>query len=310
MTEFRVTGGVVDLALPAKGDPPSEQGARAIEEALGSVLAYRPRALATYTFYEVLDQWLGPWPDGYPIAYGKFYNIKFSQSAPLQRNTSTRKWLESTTVCLQKALIELCARRFRAGTLGKMTEKELREVAFESHVSCYIGSGLPLVLMTDPYLIPLIALIPVEEFVPFTGNAAASWSQAIQSAVAAPAVAFGYGVALLMPAHSGIFARARRMDLQRQQDMMLFGQRLGRLKADIEAGRLDHLPWLDRAIRELERMELHDPRDLRYAREVLTAATTRRHDLIERYRRDAKTAPAEVKKGLEAMLPREVGSGR
>lgn len=303
MTQFQVTGGTIDIPLPDKNDAMTPAGVRAIEEGLGSIRAYRPRSIETYTFYEVYDQWLGPWGEsGYPIAYGKYYNIQFTRSEPLQEVASTRTWLEGTTVCLQDALIQLAVNRFRAGRLGSLTEPELREAAFGSHVSCYIGSGLSLVLMTDPYLIPLIGAIPIKEFVPFTGNSQASWSQAIQAAVGAPSVAIGVGIASLMPAHSGMFARAARLDAQRRRRMMMFFQRMGRIQSQIERGRVDHLPWLNQVIRELERLELRDPQELRFAREVLRTAIARRRGLIQRYQRELVDAPPEVRAQLQQLL--------
>lgn len=302
MARFTVTGGVVDIGLPPKSTPPSDTAARSMEEALGSVVAYHPRAPETYTFYEVLDQWLGPWgTSGYPIAYGKYYNGQFTRSQPLQGNPETRQWLERTTVCLQTALIEFCVRRFRAGTLAALTEPQLREAAFASHVDCYIRSGLSRVLLTDPFMIPLVAAVPVKEFVPYSGNAAASWSQALQAAVGTPAVTVGWSLALVMPAHSGVLRRAAELDAKRRLHLFTFFQRLGRLRADIDAGRLDYIPWLDQVIREVDRFQLTDPGERRFAREVLEAARRRRGDVLARYRRELSDAPSEVREQVERV---------
>jgi hypothetical protein len=276
-----------------------------MEEGLGSIRAYHPRSIETFTFYEVYDQWLGPWGEsGYPLGYGKYYNVQFTSNQPLMHNPNTRQWVERTTVCLQNALIALAVARYQEGTLAAITEQEVREAAFNSHVSCYVRSGLSLVLMTDPLMIAIIGMIPIREFVPFSGNAAASWSQAIQSLVRAPTLSLGYSAATLMPAHSGILGRAVRMDAQRRIDMLTFSQRLGRLRSDIEQGRLDHLPWLDQIIRELDRMYLPASGDLRFAREVLDAALARRRHVIQRYRNASQHAPTEIREGVERMIQR------
>jgi hypothetical protein len=51
----------------------------AVGRQLMSVIAGRPTAKTTYQFYEEINAWLGPWgEDGYPIGYGRKYNIAFT----------------------------------------------------------------------------------------------------------------------------------------------------------------------------------------------------------------------------------------
>ena len=62
---------------------------------LDSVMATIPGAATTYQFYEEVDYWLGPWGTaGYPIGYGKKYNILFSTNPPLNRDLKHgRPWV-------------------------------------------------------------------------------------------------------------------------------------------------------------------------------------------------------------------------
>jgi len=58
-------------------------------------MATIPGAATTYQFYEEVDYWLGPWGTaGYPIGYGKKYNILFSTNPPLNRDLKHgRPWV-------------------------------------------------------------------------------------------------------------------------------------------------------------------------------------------------------------------------
>ncbi|MCC6535892.1 MAG: hypothetical protein IT531_25355 [Burkholderiales bacterium] len=303
MPKYTVTGGSVEVDLPPKSAKPSLLLTERMRSELEAIRAYRPRPPTSYTFYEVVDQWLGPWgKEGYPIGYGKYYNILFTESKQLMASDIGRTWVQKTTVCLQDALIELVATEFGKGKLGALTEPELREVAFESHVDCYIGAGLSRVLLEDPFLIPIVAAIPAAEFVPGSGNAAASWGQALEAGARAPAVALGWLVAVSMPAHSGVLRRAARMDMQRFTHEMTFATRLGQLKDSIEKGRFDNPDSLNEVIASLERTELPDAQDLQYVRSVLSAATARQGMLLERYRKEKERAPKEVREAIDKVL--------
>ena len=73
------------LPLPPKSAcTPAD--APTVNALLDSCIAYRSTATSTYQFYEEIDAWLGPWGgSGYPIGYGKKYNILFSQVLPPQK---------------------------------------------------------------------------------------------------------------------------------------------------------------------------------------------------------------------------------
>src|SRR3954447_10705244 len=79
--------------------------AQYVNDELTSVIAGHVNALTTYQFYEEIDNWLGPWGNtGYPIAYGKFYNVAFSTNPKLDNNAQARQWVWKTTILLQEAL--------------------------------------------------------------------------------------------------------------------------------------------------------------------------------------------------------------
>lgn len=154
--------------LPEKAKcKPSD--APAIEKYLRSIVAYQPKALTTFQFYEVIDAWLGPWGEaGYPIGYGKKYNIAFTTDPSL--NTPARwvsaKWVRETTVNLQLPLIVLIVARVKAGTIRTLDEKTLRQAAFASHPKAYLDAGLIDVASYEVESIPRILLIPYAEFNP------------------------------------------------------------------------------------------------------------------------------------------------
>jgi hypothetical protein len=67
------------MVPPKKESEPTPENIQKLEQWLTSIIAGHPGANYTYTFYEEIDRYLGPWgKDGYPIAYGKRYNILFT----------------------------------------------------------------------------------------------------------------------------------------------------------------------------------------------------------------------------------------
>jgi len=49
------------LSLPIKTAPPNPTNIRVLEDGLTSVIAGHPQSIQPWTFYEELDQYLGPW---------------------------------------------------------------------------------------------------------------------------------------------------------------------------------------------------------------------------------------------------------
>lgn len=177
-------GAMQGLNLPAIGENMKydQKTEDLIRKSLTSVMAGSPGA-STYKFYEVIDQWLGPWGDqGYPINYGKLYNIKFNTNEKLNQNPITRDWVWNTTIDLQKALLDFIIQRYRDHTLGKITEPELRAAAFKSHAKAYVQAGLPEVALAAPELLPYVAAIPAKEFIPTSPNFASTISQVFSTA--------------------------------------------------------------------------------------------------------------------------------
>lgn len=156
------------FTLPEKSKcKPSD--AAAVETYLKSIVAYQPEARTTYQFYEVIDAWLGPWGEaGYPIGYGKKYNIAFTTDTELNAPARwvSAKWVRETTVNLQLPVIRLIVARIKAGTIATLDEKTLRAAAFASHPKAYLDAGLIDVASYEVESIPRIILIPYAEFNP------------------------------------------------------------------------------------------------------------------------------------------------
>lgn len=94
------------LSLPPRSIILSDdETVKFVHDELTSVIAGHPQATTTYRFYEEIDHWLGPWNDlGYPIAYGKFYNVAFANNKKLKENPTTQQWVWKTTIRLQELL--------------------------------------------------------------------------------------------------------------------------------------------------------------------------------------------------------------
>src|SRR6202048_465778 len=161
----------MSLSLPSKTAKPTPENVRTLEAALTSAIAGHPQSIEPWTFYEELDRYVGPWGDkGYPIAYGKFYCIAFNTNEKLMANAQTAEWVRRTTIKLQEPLRDYVVARFRAGTLPKLTESELRQFAFSVHPAAYDSGGLALVTLVAPELIEVIVTIPAAEFDPRSDN--------------------------------------------------------------------------------------------------------------------------------------------
>lgn len=293
------------LPLPAKAqikcDP---QTVRLVHDLLTSVIAGHPQAATTYRFYEELDAWLGPWGErGYPIAYGKFYNVAFTGNQKLMADATARQWVWRTTILLQEALRDYVVARARNCTLAALSEGELRDAAFNSHPAAYDSGGLAMLALVAPELIPIIATIPLREFSPASENFSATVSQFFETLKRASPQMVGNGLAALAgPAHTGIFARAEQLDQRRFLNEMALGRELHAMRATIERGDLDYVPALDRIIAGLNARQFPDQGFARAARDVIDAAATRRLMLIQNGRRLLQQSPA-VRGRAESAFP-------
>lgn len=169
------------LALPpASSCKPAD--ASDVDRLLDSVIAMRPGAGTTYQFYEEVDNWLGPWgAAGYPIGYGKKYNILFSINPPLNRDlVYGRPWVQKTTVLLQEAIKLFLVSQVSSGAIGRLSEPTLRAAAFDSHPKAYLDAGLLKVAENSPELLLVIMSIPYAEFNPTNPNFRATIIQIIR----------------------------------------------------------------------------------------------------------------------------------
>jgi hypothetical protein len=150
---------------------------------LTTVIAGRSGARTTYQFYEELDAWLGPWGEsGYPIGYGKKYNIAFSTDPILTSPhfPITSRWVRQTGINLQLALVDSIVDAIRSNTLYRLTrEDQIRSTAFNSHPGAYLRGGLRDVAGQEPACIPVIATIPWEQFNPVNPSFAATFDQIV-----------------------------------------------------------------------------------------------------------------------------------
>jgi hypothetical protein len=60
--------GNMSLSLPTKTARPTSENLKLLQAGLTSVISGHPQSIQPWTFYEELDQYLGPWGNkGYPI---------------------------------------------------------------------------------------------------------------------------------------------------------------------------------------------------------------------------------------------------
>jgi len=292
------------LSLPPKSQIKCDaQTVRIVYNELTSVIAGHPKATTTYRFYEELDAWLGPWGDkGYPIAYGKFYNRKFTENEKLMANPVTNKWVRKTTVYLQEALRDYVVDRVRNCTISNLTEQQLRTAAFNSHPKAYDDGGLANVVLYAPELIPYIMVIPSKEFLPSSPNFTPSVKQVFSTlGLVTPKVLGGVLAAVALPA-PGVVRKAIRKDQRRFLDEMAVSRELGKLKNLINNGEFDYIPWLDQIIAQLQKRDFSDKGLNRFAVSVIDAARRRKTMIREKIVKSLKESP-DVRKRIQMKYP-------
>jgi hypothetical protein len=292
------------IKLPAKNATPTKDHTEAVKNGLTSVIVGHPQAVQPYTFYEVLDEWLGPWGNaGYPIGYGKFYCIVFTTNEHLNENPQAREWVQNTTALLQEILRDYVVERFEKGTLSTISKEELRDYAFKSHPKAYTEGGLTLVVMLEPQLIPVIMTIPGAEFDPRSDNFGPTIKQVLATiSIVAPEVA-GYSLAgLAGPAHTGLFARAARKDQRRLLDFQATVRQLDFLKKSVQSGKVDHIPLLNKITDRLNATRFENPDFARQAREIIMLANQRKRALAKTYERMVKDNQ-EIRSRLNQQVP-------
>ncbi len=271
---------------------------------LTSLVAGHAGATNTYTFYEEIDKYLGPWGEsGYPIGYGKKYNVLFTQNKKLKSDPVVSDWVWKTGILLQEYLRDFILERYRAGTLSSLTEPELRKAAFDSHPKAYTKGGLTLVVITAPELLSEIKNIPKAEFDESSPNYEASKKQVWETIGIVAPEAVGIGLATLAgPAHTGVFRRAMDRDRLEFQQRINQGRWLGETKKAIVAGEVDRVQWLLQIIARIKATQFPDQAMATEARKVVQAAQTRICVVAHRYQDDIKNGK-ETREVIDRLDP-------
>lgn len=292
------------LVLPPKDAQPTAANVKALQAGLTSVIAGHPQAKYPWTFYEVLDRYLGPWgPNGYPIAYGKFYCVAFNANEKLLSNPVTHQWIAITTVKLQESLRDYVVARFKAGTLARISEPELRQAAFATHARAYTDGGLAMVILVAPELIDVIATVPGKEFSPWSANFKSTVMQVLSTLDQVAPRAVGIGLATLAgPAHTGLFARAAEMDMRDMLTEQSTALSLKRLLTQIRSGALDSIPALQAITDRINSTEYPDRGLAIQARQVIEAADERKHYVAKKYRSLVQIRP-DLRSKLDTTSP-------
>lgn len=299
------------LSLPPqmiiRCDAPTAQH---VHDQLTSVIAGHAQATTTYQFYEELDRWLGPWgQQGYPVAYGKFYNLAFTRNARLMANQLARDWVWRTTIALQEALRDYLVGRVRDGTLPSLTEAQLRQAAFDSHPAAYDAGGLAMLTLLAPELMPVVATIPAREFSPRSENFGPTIVQVLVTVARVVPQVVGNGAgALAGPAHTGMFGRAVQQDQRAMLNQLALSRELAGVRTAIESGQVDSIHALDQVIGQLNGRAFPDQGFAAAARGVVQAAQTRRRRLAGELSTLLSESPP-VRARVQAAFPDALRAG-
>jgi hypothetical protein len=287
---------------PSRRAQPTAANVTLLQAALTSVIAGQPAAVHTYTFYEDIDSYLAFGGKGYPIEYGKYYNIAFTQNERLMNDTTASQWIQKTTILLQEAIRDFLVERFKKMTLHSVTIEELRDAAFDSHPRCYDEAGLKYVLLLSPELIPIIALIPYKEYLPqmTTGFVAGpvyfliagiacygTLKQMVITAVRVIPPAFATGVAytsFLTAPQMGLLQRGVNVSGPSQVNAVQTAiVRVASVKQALESGRLDNLAALTFVVAQLTNMPYPDLGSQNFGKQVISLAQLRMVQVKQRY---------------------------
>jgi hypothetical protein len=274
---------------------PTPENVRLLDEWLTSITAYHPlTAKRPWTFYEKLDAFLGPWgAHGYPIGYGKKYCKLFYENRTLNESVAGALWVRRTLLLLQGALKSFVMERFRAGSLGSVTEAELRQVAFDSHPKAYTQGGLTMVVLLAPELVPAVAAIPRAEFQPTSPNFGSSVKQVLDtSGIVLPQMIATLLAAAAGPAHNGSLSNGYQHDLASFQAGLTMNRRLSFLRKAVLAGRCDNLDLLSRLERAVELTLFEDTSANQTAAIILDEIDARKNLVEQRYLREMAADPA------------------
>lgn len=286
----------MNLNLPPKNATPTTENIATLKEGLSSVIAFHPRSVNPWDFYEVVDAYLGPWgKSGYPIGYGKYYCIAFNTNPHLQANLTTRDWVRKTTLALQVPLRDLIVQKFIDKTLNSITEPEFRAFAFNAHPRAYTNGGLTLVTMAAPEMLPIIASIPYKEFSPDTENFSATIKQVLVTmGIVIPQAGAVFASTLAGPAHTGIFRRAIQMDYAAMREEQGVFNWLNETQRILESGQLDNISSLNKLTAKLSSIAFNDLFLSQKAKMLIDIAVRRKHIVAEYYRKQIAMNPQLV----------------
>jgi hypothetical protein len=244
-----------------------------------------------WLFYEEVDRYLGPWSvSGYPIGYGKKYCVLFSSNRKLESDPAGAAWVRRTLLLLQTELTAFIVDRYAKGTLGSLTEAELRAAAFDSHPKAYTQAGLTLVVMIAPVLVFELALIPKAEFKPSSESFGATVRQVIDTA----SIVIPQGIAMTLataagPAHNRSLSIALARDQAHFFEQIAEARELGMIQECVTSGRCDHLGLLARLERGLLLRTFEDPGAQRVAARIVNAIRQRMDFVKTRYLQESAT---------------------
>jgi len=271
-----------------RNSPITKDNIERLRVELTSLIPGHVNSVKPWTFYEEIDQFLGPWGErGYPLAYGKYYCKLFTEDKSLKANPETRIWVQKTMVKLQEALRDGIVHAFAHGKLPSMTESEFRAFAFATHADAYQQGGLTLVVATSPSLLPAIASIPGKEFIPiYSDNFWATITQVFATLVR---VGGDVTAAAAGPAHTGMFQKANQesgmnklLAIQRQNNE--YEALFAKLQGALRGGHLDRIVWLDDVTKKLDETEFEDPYWLAMARTTIAEIDARKRSVAASYR--------------------------
>lgn len=272
---------------PSKESEPTPENVQKLEQWLTSIIASHTGAVHTYTFYEEIDKYLGPWgKDGYPIGYGKRYNILFTTDPNLRTNMHVKNWVWKTTIKLQEELRDFIVQAYRDDKLNPIyyptsqLKEDLKEAAFKSHSKAYVSGGLTIVALLSPDLLLRIGHIPRTEFSPLSHNFKASVQQVLETIEKVVPETAGVSLATLAgPGHTRSLQHAHRKDMNAVWGHKQVIDSLNWLKGAIQRRKLDAPPTLDDIIRKLNAREFRDMGTAKLAREVIRIAKDRKRHL-------------------------------
>lgn len=253
----------------------------------------------------MIDAYLGPWgAGGYPLGYGKKYCILFNLNSKLSTSDVAKAWVDKTTIALQEGLRDFIVNVYSSGRLGSLTEPQLRAAAFNMHPNAYLRGGLAQLTLGAWTMVPIIATIPGVEFSPTSKDFVATWKQVFPTGFGVAVTAITY----LMPAHSGIFAKAYQADRDQfnreNWDLRMITRRF-------EHGELEDIKALITVEHELQ-LAAHSDREIAIRAHFLAGRMERRRqEMVHHYLELAKQEP-EIGLWLDGYCPgwRSANGGR